>query len=728
MTSFTGQFIAFCVLNSLVLLTSAIIALRLDRFRIRSFLRTTVITTLIAISLITCSLVGLGMVGLLTFKSVLILHIVISGAIFALWGIPIIKQWKNIFVDEELVKLDWMLLASVFSPVAIISFVRFFNAVFQVPVEYDNLAYHLPFVVDWMQKGHLWDVYYSAYAGPLGYYPSNFELLDLWAMLPFNSDLLVNLLNLPIFLILPLLLYKVARNFTVGHKASLLVVALFMVLPVTLRQLGTPLVDLYFCFTFLLSLFFYQEYRKSHSLVDIGLAGLALGLFMGTKYLGIIYALPLVILYALTVLWTERKRLTRFLRGGVIFALAIIATGGFWYVRNWIDSGNPIFPTEVSAFGTVIFEGYSNITQNLIDTSLATNIPSVHSVWYFFEGIFLMLGWPMTIMLLSALTLPFFSIFSMAWSFFHKDHDMKAQHRRYLLVYLLLILLAVFYAVGYWVSPYSFKDLLPNVRYAMMFILVALLAYGIVMTRLKPLQPFFFFVSFACIFWNIVYLVLFPPLSILINERVVVDFDQIMQLWPYAALFVVILYGAGLLIASLRFVFNHPKTLPVLGMLALSLGFLSFLFFYDTKTVRENLRVPLYTEWYSKNLEWISLLSAAEWFNTNAPKASIAYTGFNMHYPFFGRELERKVEYININECLECVYKDYKNSKDSIRRDAVYENWKSNLIAKKKEFVVVKRGNFLMYELGWMKERPGEFKEVFRAEDVSIYQFTPGSV
>ncbi len=728
MTPFTGQFVAFIILNLLVILTAFIITLRLDRYRIRSFLRTTVMVTLIVATLITCSVILLGMIGFLNFKATIIFHTVLAGTVFALWGIPAIRQWKNIFEDEELVRPDWMLLASVFSPVAIIAFVRFFNAVFQVPVEYDNLAYHLPFVVDWMQKGHIWDVYYSAYAGPLGYYPSNFELFDLWVMLPFNSDLLVNMLNLPIFLILPLLLYKVARNFTVGHKASLLVVALFMVLPVTLRQLGTPLVDLYFCFTFLLSLFFYQEYRKSHSLVDIGLAGLALGLFMGTKYLGIIYALPLVLLYAITALWVERKRLSRFFLGALVFALTATATGGFWYIRNWIDSGNPIFPTEVTFMGNVIFGGYHNITQNLIDTSLATNIPAVHSIWYFFEGIFLMLGWPMTIMLLSALTLPLFSLFSVVWSFFHKDIDMKAQHRRYLIIYVLLILLAIFYAIGYWVSPYSFKDLLPNVRYAMMFILVTLLAYGLVMTRLKPLQPLFFFVSFACIFWNIVYLVLFPPLSMLINERVVVDFDQIVQLWPYALLFAVILYGIGLLIASIRFVFNHPKTLPILGMLALSIGFLSFLFFYDTRTVRESLRVPLYTEWYSKNLEWISLLSAAEWFNTNAPQASIAYTGFNMHYPFFGRELERKVEYINVNECLDCVYKDYKDSEESIRRDAVYQDWKNNLVAKKKDYIVLKRGNFLMYELGWMKDHPENFTEVFRAEDVSIYKFTPESI
>ncbi len=714
-------YILFIVINLFVVGSSIIMSFLGLGGKVTNFMKFLVMVSAFVFSLITVSEILLGAVGLLSLQWLLIFHFVFFVGL--LLGVSYYIKEREIVLqfDEIFLKVDWMLVAAVFSPIVMIGIVRFFNATLQVPIEYDNLAYHLPFVVEWMHSGSLMEVYYSAFAGPLGYYPSNFELLDLWVMLPFHSDILVNLINIPVALVTGVVLYAVCRNFAVSHKPSLLVVALFFMLPVTLRQFGTPLVDLYFCMTFLYSIYFLQEYWKKHTWVYVLLFALSLGLFMGTKYLGVVYSIPLMLIAGGLILRFVKSpaRLGKHL--GVL-VLGILLTGSFFYVRNWIDSGNPLFPTDVSIAGVQIFAGYDGITDNLVETSLASNIPSARSFQFFIEGIYLMIGAPGILFMVGILGLLAHGLLALVGSFSGKVEQRKDALATFLMAAVLVGLLA-FYAIMYWISPYSFKDLLPNVRYALMFILIGLVAFGIVMTRFKAWQPFFFFASFFAIFHNIVYLILFPPLKILINERVVLDLDQVMAYLPFAGLFVLLVYGVILIIMHLRTALFQKSVATLLVLLSLSLSFLGFVFFQETAQARENLRGDLYISWYRKNREWMSLLHAVQWFDLNAMEARIAYTGFNMHYPFFGRNLIRDVDYININDCRGCAYKDFKDSPDSIRRDPNFDQWYANIKESGKTHVVVKRLlSPVMYEYDWMKDKPELFEERFSMGDVSIFE------
>lgn len=725
MSAFFLPFVSFLVLHSLVIGTSFILTMHVEGYRIRSWLKVLLIASLLYFSLIIGSQVLLGMAGVLTFASLFIVHLALFVYVFSLYGWYMLKNWNKLYTEEIFLKPDWLLLSAMFAPVIIIAFTRFFNAALQVPVEYDNLAYHLPFVVEWMQTGNLWEVYYSAYAGPLGYYPSNYELLVLWNMFPFGNDLMVNLLNLPIFLLLPFALYYLARKVQVSHKPALMVVLLFLMLPVTLRQLGTPLVDLFFCYTFLLGLIFLREYTVHRRMVDLGLAGLALGLFAGTKYLGLVYSLPLVAIVVAWVVAVYRKQWQRGVKHLAMFLGGMSATGAFFYLRNLVDTGNPVFPTEVKLLGNTVFQGYGNITNNLVETSLVNNVPVLRPFAYFFERAFVMVGAPGILLGICMLTFLLVYLYYLVHTGITRHKGLTKQRTELLVTSTILLLLLGFYTVAYWYSPYSYKDLIPNIRYAFMVLLIAMLAMGMAVSRWKVLQPLFYLGGFIAVFYNFVSLILFPPLSILVNERVMLDFAQLSEFGFYAVVFGLILYGVVLAIYFFRYSFHQRSLLPAVLVLLLCSSSMSYVFFHDTRVVRESLRQMLYTAWYAKEHEWLHLLEGAEWFNTHAPSANIAYTGFNMHYPYYGRNLERDVDYININDCLDCRYKDFRDSPDSIRANPNPDHWLKNMRLLQKEYLVIKddagRQDF---EHKWALERPEIFTEVFHAGDVYIYSIS----
>lgn len=630
-------------------------------------------------------------------------------------------------ISPESKPIDWFLFAAIFTPFLILAFTRFFNALYQVPIEYDNLAYHLPFMVDWLQNGNLWKVYYSAFAGPLGYYPSNFELLDLWIALPFHSDLMINLINIPIFVLLPLVLYKVARNFGITGHGSLLVVILFLMMPVTMRQLGVPLVDIYFCLTFLWGLYYLQEFRKTGHLNEVFIAGLALGLFAGTKYLGIVYIVPLVLIFMIFLFFSSKKKFKSLWWGSFILISAMFLTGSFWYLRNWIDTGNPLFPTDVVIGGQTIFKGYLGITDNLVQTSLVSNIPLGYSFDYFADRFFVMVGGQSFLFLACFVLLLMIIIVKGVFSLIAKDLEKKKRDRMRFIAYVLVVGAILTYLIGYWFSPYSFKDLIPNVRYAFMFLLLACIMVGIVVSEIRFLRPFVYLAGFGVVLYNFIYLILFPPPSILTNEKLLLDFMQLKDYLAYVIVFILLLAGIGAFFTFLRFTLRDKKLLIVCVLLGLNTGALSYILFFNTGQIREQVRTNLYYSWYNQNQEWLNLLESAEWFNKNAPKANIAYTGFNFHYPLFGRKLDRKVDYINVNDCSECTYKDFKTSTTSIRSDAAYPAWESNLRKFNKEYIVVKKGHLTdSMEMTWILGQPNVFKEVFKINDVIIYKIEKG--
>lgn len=615
--------------------------------------------------------------------------------------------WANSFSKEQRKYFKLFLIG--ISPMFFLLTVRAFNVSLQMPLEQNAVVYHLPFVVEWMQTGSLMQIYYSAFSGPLGNYPSNYELLDLWFMLPFQNDFFANLLNFPLYAVLALGLYETAKKMGLGAKLALACSMAPFYMPVFIRQAGIPLVDLFFAICFLLCVYFSFDFFKKPKSGSALLFGLSLGLFVGTKYLGLIYGAPLFALFLVT-LFAQRKSVGK-ASHLILASLGVFLTGSFFYIRNWILDGNPLFPVEISLLDHVLFEGYGSDNAKLENTSLLHNVRDLGSLKIFIKEYFYMTG-PLG---LASIAAPVFY----GMSFFKKGFYKK--YHKALLLGLFLSLASLLYFALYFKAPYTHRDLLQNVRYSLPFLLLGLLNIALLLKLFtKPSIQFFVFAT--------VFAYSFPFLILDIRDHVPYASQLLLDwpsLWKHVGLFVLCSSSALFFVAAWVWRLKKRNIAALNLLLCFVLGVSSF-------TLLNEKRFELMLEYpdehvlgrsFGRGQKHLDAIAAANWINKNAPEANIAYSGLNYHYHFFGPHLSRQVDYVNINECLECRYADYKHSPKSIRRDADFGYWLNNLRALNKDYLVVNPEivDTYNYEYAWAEVHPEIFKRVFEKNDTFIY-------
>lgn len=655
----------------------------------------------------------LGMFGALRFSALWMVHLMIFLGAFL-----IVKQqgklsWPYLDLAKmRISKREIFLTLIFFLPLAILVLIRFINALYQIPAEYDNLAYHLPFAVEWLRTGDLMQLYYSAFAGPISYYPSNFELLDLYVMLPFKGDLLVNLLNFPLLILTGVAFAAVLSLFKIKRDLVLAITALFLTTPVVLRQVGVPLVDLYFTFTFLAALYFLIFYLQSRERVLLYPMAFSIGLFIGTKYLGLVYGAVLFVVAAGAFLYFSRGRFfhreNQVSPTAIKVILLILLGGGFWYIRNWFDVGNPLYPAGVELFGKNILTGYAPINDNLNSFSLAYNLAS-WSMWQdFFTKFTSMLAFN-SYLFIFAFLLVAAKLVKQVWQKSKENFLISGGLLLAMLIYFLL----------YLKSPYSYNNLIPNIRYALMFVCFAFAALAYSLNPLKKIwREFMLIILWILMALGLYFYVYLTPEFILNNDRILFDVEQFRN-DPFLIAFTLV----TVVIAASIFLMAKRQWLSWMMVF-----FLSFALLNSSHTLREDptIYAALQQKWYGDYPAWRNLLKAADWFEeNNLPQAKIAYTGFNFHYPFFGRKLSREVDYININDCTDCRYGDFARQGLTIRTAPNYAKWLYNLKKLGKEYVIVEpkiTDNVENYEFAWMTEHTEAFSSVFQQGSTYIFK------
>lgn len=685
------QFLPFLALNIGIGISALLITLALNKFETPSREKLVLQTATAYFALIITTEIALGIFGQLTYINLALLNATITIILLGTTGRKALKIPRTPHTE-----IPYIALVIFFLPIAILLLVRLFNALLQIPLETDSIAYHLPFVVEWIKTGDLLTPYYSAFASPISHYPSNYELLDLWFMIPFRNDFFVNLINFPLLILFGTTVYNICRQLKASPNIAVAATALLIYMPVFLRQAGTPLVDLFFSLTFVLAIYFLLEIRANkNDYAPHIFFGLALGLFIGTKYLGIVFGvLPVLLFFIFAKKWLP-------LFAGLI---TTTITGAFFYIRNWLDAGNPLFPVDINIFGYHIFDGYFGINEKITSSSLLENVKDLPTLKEFLLNFQNMTGWQIIVIALgiaTAIALPFFT---------RKDR----------LAGLTLAIAAIIYFILYFKAPYTYRDLTPNVRYSMMFLITGTIATAFIVEKFKKLQLPFFLLTAAALIHSFFFLIFSPPANILYNDKMALDFALLLD-YRSEAIFIIFSIFA---LAFLPLTFKGAHRAIAL--------FLAILFFWQSAAsslkAREELAPKFFTDWYTEDPRMIDLFEAATWFNKNANDAKIAYTGFNFHYHLYGRNLQREVDYININECLNCRYPDYKNSPDSIRRDPNYDNWLANLSAKEKTHLVIAPNmtpNVHSYEFEWAQNHPQKFEQVFAQNDVYVYKINP---
>lgn len=215
----------------------------------------------------------------------------------------------------------------------------------------DGPIYHLPFAMRWIQDNHI-----SLVATPFGetgatYFPGNGELWLAWLMLADGDDL-AKVGQWPFGLLSALALFRLAELSGASRSAAIIMAAFFLASPLVAVSVGIPNIDLLFCFGYLAGAVFLLKASQDSQPTSLILMALALGLSLGTKSLGLVY-IPLLV----PAIVRQAFRMKR----PIVWLLAIPAlitlTGGWWYARNWIVTGNPLFPLQVEFGGVLVFPG-----------------------------------------------------------------------------------------------------------------------------------------------------------------------------------------------------------------------------------------------------------------------------------------------------------------------------------------------------------------------------------
>ncbi|BCM90760.1 hypothetical protein IAD21_02620 [Abditibacteriota bacterium] len=220
-------------------------------------------------------------------------------------------------------------------------------------VDYDSLVYHLAVPAQWLRAGRVAQLPFDhhsyfpfvaemLYALALGVRDAVFAKLFHWVMLVFGALALITL-----------------GKRAGGKTAGLWAAALFVSLPMAQSESTTAYVDLAFS-TFAWSgialfceaLFDVSDDTRTRRLHWIG-SGLFCGLCLGSKYFGwLIFGFLGLWLLVTSARASETTGIgrERWMRLAWL-AVPALAVGGFWYARNLLWTGNPVFPFAYAIFG-----------------------------------------------------------------------------------------------------------------------------------------------------------------------------------------------------------------------------------------------------------------------------------------------------------------------------------------------------------------------------------------
>jgi 4-amino-4-deoxy-L-arabinose transferase-like glycosyltransferase len=223
------------------------------------------------------------------------------------------------------------------------------------PSDSDDIQYHIPNAAAWV---HIHDLWHLPVADP-GYftnaYPSDGELLTSWIIQPFHGGELSSWPTLVFGVLILLAGAMIAEQLGRSASAGLLGAAAIVLSPISWQtQVHSALTDWTSASGLLAAVAFLLRARERGETRWLLLAGVALGLAVGSKDTAVLPAVA-VILFALLVL----PRVARW-RSLPLLAIGLVGLAGLWYVRTWIQTGNPIYPEPVRIGGSTLFGGASS--------------------------------------------------------------------------------------------------------------------------------------------------------------------------------------------------------------------------------------------------------------------------------------------------------------------------------------------------------------------------------
>lgn len=227
-----------------------------------------------------------------------------------------------------------------------------------VKVVSDGPIYHLYFAARWWKAGRLFLV-----AAPFGenaatYFPANGDAWFAWLMVSWGGDRLAKVGQAPFLLLGAAAVFRMARTLAASRNSAIISTCWFVTSTPFLIFSFEPNVDTLFVAFYLIAVRFFLGYLRHESGTSaVILGGLAAGIAMGTKPVGVIFVVPLLLIL-MGAIGIRARSVGRTLAAALPVLGCTLLTSGFWYGRNLVLTGNPLYPLNLELFGRTILPGW----------------------------------------------------------------------------------------------------------------------------------------------------------------------------------------------------------------------------------------------------------------------------------------------------------------------------------------------------------------------------------
>lgn len=217
------------------------------------------------------------------------------------------------------------------------------------PWDYDGLMYHLQGPRLFLQKGRLLPIPENW----LTFYPFLVEMI-FSVGLAWGSDIFARLIHLAYAVLLASAVFAAAERF-IGRQYAWLATAILIGIPIFPIWASLAYGDMAWALYEFLALGAVlvwveggQGGESAPDLRPLALAGVLTGFALGTKYMALGGAGAL----GLVVLWHSRRSGWRKAFANIAaFGLPALLVGSPWYLKNWLWTGNPVYPFWISPGG-----------------------------------------------------------------------------------------------------------------------------------------------------------------------------------------------------------------------------------------------------------------------------------------------------------------------------------------------------------------------------------------
>lgn len=211
---------------------------------------------------------------------------------------------------------------------------------------HDMLLYHLPEAINWVHNGHPGSIEPVVTGIPVGAYPLTHEVLLAWGLGITHSFVPATLLTALMPALVALAAWAGLRELGVPRVAAGMAAGALVATPAVLAsQSGGASLDpaalgwLTSCGCLAAGA------RRRPGLLPIALV--AAGLAAGTKTT----AIPLAAVAVTLAVWPLHRRLRALAWPLVAAGIAVLLIGGFWYVRDLLMHGSPLWPYAPAPWG-----------------------------------------------------------------------------------------------------------------------------------------------------------------------------------------------------------------------------------------------------------------------------------------------------------------------------------------------------------------------------------------